>query len=429
MTNIVIPIPEFIEKLDKSIRKLNIKIKGRHAKQYRSMTEEINGLLIAIFLSTGIIGWILPINNISILCAVLIIGIYIFNNGITHKFSKEKFVFTICVFIWFIFSTINKNVQADTWINYLLYFIVFGITALFITERKFSKDAVYKYIMLLSILAIPYIISQKFYADYSYKNPEQSIEIMLMSYTILPIILSCFQVITSKTIKIGYRIVAVIPFILYLFLIIVKSSRGPILALAIFLILKILFYKPAKDRVWLKILIITILVITILVSYIFIEEILTAIRDILDSMSIDSMFVDRMLQILNEEDGSLLGGRTDIYNEALEDISHSFILGNGIASYEGKYGHYIHNVVLQILYEGGIICIGYFIYLLYYLIRFLITEKKEEVTFLCFMVSIALVQLMISSYYWSSLKFWLLIGYIIYLKNRKKEGKIKDEVF
>ena len=136
------------------------------------------------------------------------------------------------------------------------------------------------------------------------------------------------------------------------------------------------------------------------------------------------MFVDRMLQVLEEGDGSILSGRDEIYKEALDEISHSFIWGNGIGAFEGKYGHYVHNVVLQIICEGGIICIGYFIYLLYYLIRFLITEKKEEVTFLCFMTSIALVQLMISSYYWSSLKFWLLIGYIIYLKNRKKEEKI-----
>lgn len=420
----VIPIPKFIEKLNKLIQKLNIKIKGKHIKKYKSMTEEINGLLIAIFLSTGIIGWIIPLDNISVICALLIIGAYMLNNGIKHIISKEKYALIICIFVWFILSTINNNVQIDTWGNDLLYFIAFGITALFITEQKFSKDAVYKYIMLLSFFAIPYIIGQQFYTNYSYKNPEQSIEIMVMSYTVLPIILSCFQVITSKRIKIGYRIAAVIPFILYTFLLIVKSSRGPILALAVFFLLRILFYKPAKNKIWLKIVIIAILIIAIIISYIFIEEILTAIKNMLDSMSIDSMFIDRMLQILHEGNGSLLGGRKNIYGNALEDISHSFILGNGIASYEGTYGHYVHNVVLQILYEGGIICIGYFIYLLYYLIRFLITEKKEEVTFLCFMTSIALVQLMISSYYWSSLKFWLLIGYIIYLKNRKKEGKI-----
>ena len=72
MTNIVVGIPKFIEKINLYIRKLNIQIKGRHIKHYKNMTEEINGLLVALFLSTGIIGWIIPINNISVLCTILI---------------------------------------------------------------------------------------------------------------------------------------------------------------------------------------------------------------------------------------------------------------------------------------------------------------------------------------------------------------------
>lgn len=425
MTNIVVGIPKFIEKINLYIRKLNIQIKGRHIKHYKNMTEEINGLLVALFLSTGIIGWIIPINNISVLCTILITCIYILNNGTKNILSKDKFVFIICVFVWFILSTFNKNVYLDTWGKYLLYFIVFGITAFIITEKTFNKNAVYKYIMLLSFLALPYMISKQFFMNHSYKNPEQSVEIMIMSYTIIPIILACFQVISSKEFKKGYRIVAIIPFIIYMFLIISKSSRGPILALVVYFLLRVLFYKPSKDKIWIKITIILVLTISIVLCCVFMEQVLTTVKNVLDSMSIDSMFVDRMLQVLEEGDGSILSGRDEIYKEALDEISHSFIWGNGIGAFEGKYGHYVHNVVLQIICEGGIICIGYFIYLLYYLIRFLITEKKEEVTFLCFMTSIALVQLMISSYYWSSLKFWLLIGYIIYLKNRKKRGENK----
>ena len=157
-----------LDKLEKPIKKFNIKIKGRHFKQFNSMTEIINGLLIALFLSTNIIGWIIPINGISVLASASILILYILNNGIKNLISKEKLVFIWCILIWFILSIFNKNGYLNNWIRYLQYFIVYGVVALIITERTFSKKAVYRYIMLLSLFAIPYFVGQGFYLDYSY---------------------------------------------------------------------------------------------------------------------------------------------------------------------------------------------------------------------------------------------------------------------
>lgn len=425
MLNEVSNSPNILDKVNDCIKKPNLKIKGCHAKQYNNVTEKINSILIAIFLSTVIIGWIIPINNISVICCAIIALIYFFNNGIKNILSKEKIILIFFVIVWFMISLINDNIEMKIWGNYFLYFIIYGVIALVITEKKFSKITVYKYIMLISIFAIPNIISKQFYTNYSYKDAEQSKEIMIMSYAILPIIISCINVIFTKKERIVYRILAIIPFAIYTFLIISKSSRGPILALAVYFLLRILFYKPKKNKKILKIIIIAILIICIILSIIFIENILIAIKNILDSMSMDSMFVDRMLQVLNEDDGSMLSGRESIYDQALNDISSTFIIGNGISAYESQYGHYVHNILLQIIYEGGIICIGYFGYLMYNMIKLLIKKDKEKVEFLCFLIAISLVQLMISSYYWSSLKFWILIGYIIYLKNSEKKEKIK----
>lgn len=423
LTKINYIIMEKLSKIEESIKKLNIKIKGRHFKQYNSITEIINGLLIALFLSTNIIGWIIPINGISVLASASILILYILNNGIKNLISKEKLVFIWCVLIWFILSIINNNGNLSNWIKYLQYFIVYGVVALTITERNFSNEAVYRYVMLLSLFAIPYFVGQGFFLDYSYAIQEQSSQIMIMSYALVPVEIACISVLFSKKEKKCYRIISLIPFLIYTFVLTSTSSRGPILALAVYFLLRILFYKPKENKKKIKIIIIIILVIVIVLSLIFIEEILNLIKNILDSLSIDSMFIDRMVQVINK--GDVLSGREDIYNTAINDLKSSFVLGNGIASYEDRYGHYVHNIILQIIYEGGIICISYFGYLMYNMIRFLIKGKEEEVKFLCFLISISMVQLMISSFYWSSLKFWILIGYIFYSKNIYKKEQIK----
>ena len=205
------------------------------------------------------------------------------------------------------------------------------------------------------------------------------------------------------------------------------SSRGPILAIMIYFLLRILFYKPKTNRLYLKIIVIIILIISIILLICFMEQILNFINDILEKISIDSIPLQRIITKL-ERGGDLTSGRIDIYKQAIDDISHSFILGNGIAAFEDQHGGYVHNVFLQIIYEGGLICIGYFIYLMFSLVKNLITQPKEEVKFLIFMISISLVQLMMSLFYWYSPKFWLLIGYLIYLKRKTREVKNKNEI-
>ena len=125
-------------------------------------------------------------------------------------------------------------------------------------------------------------------------------------------------------------------------------------------------------------------------------------------------------------------GRNVIYENALNGIAQHPILGNGIGQFDYNYGTYPHNLLLQLLYEGGIIfVILIFVPILILIILVLCKGKgKFENTYLViFLVSSSIVKLMLSYEFWSDIYFWIILylSYMVLFKEietgRKKDGK------
>ena len=97
--------------------------------------------------------------------------------------------------------------------------------------------------------------------------------------------------------------------------------------------------------------------------------------------------------------------------------------------YEDKYNSgYIHNLFIQIVYEGGLIWSTLFGVWIIMSIKKFTKLNEEQKQFIIFLIAIAIVQLLFSSYYWGSQKFWFLIAYMFQVKinNENIKGDERD---
>lgn len=110
-------------------------------------------------------------------------------------------------------------------------------------------------------------------------------------------------------------------------------------------------------------------------------------------------------------------GRLPIYQRTIEAFNESPIIGYGIFGYRGatNIGTYPHNLVLELLVQGGLVLFTISIILGIYLIRkllFLIFLDSQYRVFL-FIAIYPLVNLMFSGTYITSGLFWFMVAFLV----------------
>lgn len=108
-------------------------------------------------------------------------------------------------------------------------------------------------------------------------------------------------------------------------------------------------------------------------------------------------------------------GRLPLYQSALDFIEESPIVGYGIFGYLKVYGgYYPHNIVLEILLQGGVFYLTFWIVLLTVLARrlFLNIKRDEGFRIYLFIAVYPLVMLMFSGTYITTGLFWFMVAFL-----------------
>ena len=233
-------------------------------------------------------------------------------------------------------------------------------------------------------------------------------DLMAVSYDILPlflaIIIKFFALKDKFTWKHLICLVVLLPYIYFLF---VYCSRGVYLAL----ILCFFFCKIVNGISTKQLLFFCITICVIMIILINIIPILTAINDFLNSYNISFKIVEKNLRLLKADD--VLNGRENLYPIAMQGINKSFILGNGIGSFNLRYNTYPHNFILQIMYEGGIIFLLPIIIPVIYGVYAIVAKKsisRNMRIFIIFLFCASIVRLLISYEFWKEMFFWLYLS-------------------
>lgn len=371
--------------------------------------ENTNSLSIALFLCARLIVQSLPIqlqiNNALVFLLSLVFIITIFNNNFVFNI---KLASVICFVIIAFSITLLFNGPNSNNILYLLNFFVYGGLGLYLSGVNFSIHKTYKYIICISIILLPFVISKNFKAE-----PETW---MGISYSILPLLFAGIIYLFTVEEKMYFKVITLSTIIIYLVNILSIFTRGALLALLLFVVIftTLKYFKSTFKRN----LLLLFMLLIIWFIYMNLEMLLTKIYEILLSNGLHIRLIEKTLHLMSYD--NLLNGRENYYELAISGIKSSPLFGNGIGSFETDTGLiYVHNLFLQLAYEGGlffilpcslILCLGL------YIILFSKQVDTSTKVFIWFIYAMGIFRLLVSSVYWGEPTFWYLLGLIILYK-------------
>lgn len=383
---------------------------------------KVNSFFVAIFICVNSISWvidrILPISNIIFSVIAFILISMLIRHAIKGRTVKSFFgsvnvyQFAIVFVITFFFIITFFGDKSSYTSAYLKSFILYGFTAFILSNKEYNIKLIARYIMYIGIFPICMIILTK---DYNNMEREDYYGYLMgLSYGFLPIFISAlFSLFNDK--KIHAKLLALFIIVSLFSFYTAKASRGALAAVLAYVILYLFFHKKiTRLRIFIFILLAVITVIGLANTAVLAK----ILQYIVDKLKINSFAINKTIELMIKNDIS--NGRLEIWANAIKDIH--FLYGNGIGVFEQFNDGYVHNIVLQLAYEFGILNLLLFIGTM----GIVILKKRkffyDNRDFLIYLICIAIVELMFSSSFWLSNKFWFLLCFVTTAD--KKESKI-----
>lgn len=193
-------------------------------------------------------------------------------------------------------------------------------------------------------------------------------------------------------------------FVILLTLIMLYASRGPLLFVALFLLLSFLGKGSGT-----KILVMLLgLIVLCVIVYISMDSILSALLNFADTLGVNSRTLNKMLA--GEESLTNLSGREYLWMETQENIMEKPWLGWGVAGELSYMVSYPHHFILEVVLHYGII-IGSIVvaWVLGAVLRGLLFTKMRNPIMLMFFCA-GLCPLFLSGTYLMEPQLWILVA-------------------
>jgi O-antigen ligase len=235
---------------------------------------------------------------------------------------------------------------------------------------------------------------------------------MGLSYSILPVF---FVAIILTSDKIVYKALSWIVIIACSIILLDIGSRGAIVSLFMFFSMLYLTKKIRNALFKYSFLIALTFSFFLLIENIW--SILSWFQFTLMKYNISIYALDKTILYYGQD--KLLNFRDHLWSSAIDGIKDSFILGNGIGSFQVIHGTYVHNIFLQAVWEGGLLLFIPFVAVFLISLKTIMHSSfTYRNVFLIYLVSLSFFSLMFSSVFWMNQYLWLLIGLVFhnYLK-------------
>lgn len=367
-----------------------------------------NSIALGIMLSCNVLSVFVSFipNGIMILVLVPLIYILRINKELLFdNVNKNILTFIASVSLFSIYSLFNSDFN-DVTLKYVIEFFCLGIPFLIVSKYQFDIIVLFRVIVVLGTIAIPFQVSE---VDVEYATyDDDAVILMIISYTLLKaLVASALLVFIDKNKKfIILAFINIFTTSLFLFLV---GSRGTIVAFLFSIFLIVLYINNKSVKLFsLK----TFFIIFIcFFLYDNAEKIIVFLADFLYLNNVNSIGIERVVDSIYDG-GDLSSGRDVLFENAINGFYVSPFLGNGIGAFDNYSGFYPHNVFIQALYEGGIIFGLPIILIIIYSIYLLNAEISKQIRWLyIYVISAELIHLIFSSYFWNSSLFWFMIGF------------------
>ena len=236
-----------------------------------------------------------------------------------------------------------------------------------------------------------------------------SYSMSLSYYMLLPTIIYLNEFLDEFSFKKGFAL------LILFFIILGLGSRGAVLSIGVFGILKIL--KSFKKMTYKKVLILCIIFSLTIAGFAFLNKTLDFMYSFFRHFGINSRSIALFLR-----ESIHLSGRENIYDKVFSETLKNPLLGLGLAGDRMAIGGgYAHNIFIEILANFGVIA-GTFlsIALLYIISRPLFIEDTKKSDMAIIWISIGFIPLLVSGSYLTDLKFWIMTGLLLSLNQKCK---------
>lgn len=305
--------------------------------------------------------------------------------------------------------------------KYLTNFLIYGVLFLLIPLGNFDYNQVLKFVFYYGIILLP------FYAKYDYSydisdTRELSEILMTMSYRMLPFILASIVVSLNRNNRAWERILGGVVAILYLLVFFMVGARGAITSLFAFIAIYYIISGKKSNNKRARLFVVSIAAVVFFLCF---DVIIDYLFELLDARGISSRSIERMYygQIQGDDVST---GRFKIYNMAFNEFLQSPIWGNGIGSFDAYKGTMPHNIILQLMVEGGLIFVIPFMIIIIKGIKYIYVKgsRSDIGVFMLFIFCAGMIRLFLSYFLWGSHFCWLFVLMVLNINSFKKNERI-----
>lgn len=309
-----------------------------------------------------------------------------------------------------LFFTISNLIYSDHIRLLTLHFIEYGLAGFLIAGTEFNVEKTTRYAAYLTlILAYPIVLLlQSNYSVYS-----ESLG-MGISYALLSPALTIVAHLLYYRKKNDYLMYLAYAFSIYLlYQILVRGIRGSILCILVLFFFAVLNNERFKVTFSIRR---GVVLATVFIGLLNADFLFTAMASALSSMDIHIRFIEKTIALGNVV-GDVSNGRTDIYLIAIRDFFDSPILGKGIGYFPEVHGiNYPHNLILQVLGEGGLLLGIPIIIVIFRIVYDLMFRRIEDRDFrvgIILLTSCTIPAAFVSDEIWNYQLLWLLFGILL----------------
>ncbi len=366
-------------------------------------------LISALFLTVNVFCLYFPFNGVYVvLIALLLIG-YIMVGGAS---LKPIVPIIVGCFIWYVYSAILQVFENKYLVDYFLSFLVSGLSGLLISQLRVRPRVVVYYLCIIAILVFPVFFRRS------------GLELdaggaMGLSYTslrlIIPLICSYFFI-KNKIVILGITGLLAI----YLMTFVGFASRGAVLSVLVFIALAIYVVMRKRRTLLFETI---LLVVLVYISSNFID-IIVSLDNLLEGHNIQVYSLKKIIYF-SEVDQTLDNGRNVLTQIGMRYFCESPLIGNGIGYFESMgNGDYVHNVVVQLLLEGGLLITIPFFILLFMFGKMIYDkgESQETLLYVTMLFCVGVILLFFSETFWRIPHFWYFIGYTTKIITERKSS-------
>jgi len=385
-------------------------------------------LIFAVFMANNIISYIVGqiTGEGGIYIALVILGavmLYCYKTMVKIKFPAIVLTLIILVTVYYLFT--RQTVVTTVFGRYFLFCF---LSASVLGMYKCNAECFLRYLTFACVLIIPFYTD--IFIDMTSSTYGNHIS-MGLSYAMFPMLLAAIMHFIFYRKQSGWYM-----YIFYglaawfLYNLVLKGNRGILLSLVVFGALVFVSGMKFNRKKGVNLLKVAVVLIGTAFLIFYFYDILRWVSDLFDGWGIEANFLDKIIRL--EKEGDVTNGRSDIFDFTIKGIQNSPLIGHGIGTIFYNSGYrivYPHNVVLQLLYDGGLVLfIPVLISVVQAVYYAFMGEDRNEAVFALFLITICLPRMMVSGDIWESEAFWLFVMHSFkYYTIRKKWTKAKNQ--